>query len=330
MTCKALCEALARRLQGSALLHAAGLVCVAALVAFATPVRAQSASLPSVQVAPGVWALVGPLDGPSAENHALNATYGVIATPAGTVLVDSGASAQGAALLEQAARALTGQPVRWVINTGSQHHRWLGNDYFHQQGAQIVAHARTVQTQRALAGDQTAQLRNLLGARLDGTKPRHAEVPAQGARVELNLGGRAIELLDLGDAHFPGDAVVWLPQDKIALTGDLVYVERLLSLVPQSNGASWLAAFERLAALGPARLVPGHGGPTTLAVASVQTRDYLRFVVEGVKRHAKEMSGVEAALAELGAAPAFAKLANFSQLHRPNVNRAYLRAEAGD
>ena len=330
MTCRALGTALARRLQGSALLHATALVCVAALVAFPIPVRAQSALVPSVVVAPGVWALVGPLDGPSADNHALNATYGVIATGEGTILVDSGASAQGAALLDQAARAATGQPVRWVINTGSQHHRWLGNDYFRRQGAQIIAHARTAQTQRALAADQKAQLQELLGARFDGTKAAQADTPLQGARSELKLGGVRVELLDLGDAHFPGDTVVWLPDRKIALTGDLVYVERLLSLTPQSNGPSWLAAFERLVAMAPAHVVPGHGGPTTMAIGRAQTGEYLRYVVEGVKRHAKEMAGVEAALAELGQAPAFAKLANFEQLHRPNVNRAYLRAETGD
>ena len=67
-----------------------------------------------------------------------------------------------------------------------------------------------------------------------------------------------------------------------------------------------------------------------MATAQAQTGAYLRFVVEGVKRHAREMAGVEAALAELGPAPDFAHLANFEQLHRMNINRAYLRAEAGD
>ena len=42
------------------------------------------------------------------------------------------------------------------------------------------------------------------------------------------------------------------------------------------------------------------------------------------------MAGVEAAVAELREAPAFAELANFDQLHRPNINQAYLRAEARD
>jgi len=306
------------------------LVALAWLLSLALPALAQSTALRAEAVAPGVWALVGPLAGPSRDNHALNATYGVLATPQGTILIDSGASAQGARLLAGMAQQLTGQPVRWVINTGSQHHRWLGNAELHQSGAQIIAHRRTVQTQRAGAAAQIGELTALLGDRFAGTEALHAERLLDGARSELTLGGVRIDVLDLGDAHFPGDVTVWLPASRIAFSGDLVYVERLLSLAPASNGRSWLAAFERLAALAPARIVPGHGAPTDVATAQAQTGDYLRLVVNGVVRHAKEMAGVEAALAELGAAPAFAHLANFAQLHRANVNRAYLRAEAGD
>ena len=316
----------------SNLVRAVGLVALALLLAYAMPAPAQTqpAVLRAAVVAPGVWALVGPLGGPSLDNQALNASYGVVATPAGTILIDSGASAQGAQLLAGMARQLTGLPVRWVINTGSQRHRWLGNDHLRVAGAQVIAHTRTVQTQRAMAPDQTTELQALLGERFAGTRPGHADRVVEGARTELSLGGVRVELLYLGDAHLPGDTVVWLPAGKIAFSGDLVYVERLLSLAAQSNGPSWLAAFERLAALAPAQVVPGHGGPTDMASAQAQTGAYLRFVVDGVKRHAKEMTGVEAAVAELGMAPPFAQLANFVPLHRANINRAYLRAEVGD
>jgi glyoxylase-like metal-dependent hydrolase (beta-lactamase superfamily II) len=306
------------------------LVMVAWVLAQALPASAQPALLRAAAVAPGVWALVGPISGPSRDNHALNATYGVVATPEGTILIDSGASAQGAKLLAAMAQQLTGQPLRWVINTGSQHHRWLGNDQLRQGGAQVIAHRRTVQTQGAGAAAQMVELKAMLGDRLDDTRPFHAERLVDGARSELNLGGQRIEMLDFGDAHFPGDTVVWLPALGVAFTGDLVYVERLLSLAPASNGPSWLAAFERLVSLAPAHVVPGHGGPTNLSTAQAQTGAYLRFVINGVARHARDMAGVEAALAELGDAPAFAGLANYAQLHRSNVNRAYLRAEAGN
>ena len=306
------------------------LVVLACMLSQALPAAAQPAPLRADVVAPGIWALVGPIGGPTRDNHALNATYGVVATDEGTILIDSGASVQGAKLLGAMAQQLTGKPVRWVINTGSQHHRWLGNDHLQKAGAQVIAHQRTVQSQRAGAAAQMAELQSVLGDRLEGTRPLYADRLLDGARSALSLGGQRIEMLDLGDAHFPGDTVVWLPAAGVAFTGDLVYVERLLSLAPASNGPSWLAAFERFVALSPVHVVPGHGGPTNMATAQAQTGAYLRFVVNGVARHAREMAGVEAALAELGDAPAFAQLANFAQLHRSNVNRAYLRAEVGN
>ena len=313
----------------SDLLRAVALVLLALLLAQALPVQAQA--LPrEVAVAPGVWALVGSIGGPTRDNQALNATYGVVATPEGTILIDSGASVQGAKLLAGLAQQLTGQPVRWVINTGSQHHRWFGNEALRKSGAQVIAHARTVQTQRSLASAQTAELQTLLGDRFEGTLPAQAERVLSAARSELTLGGVRLEVLDLGDAHFPGDAVVWLPASRTVFAGDVVYAERLLSLAPLSNGPSWLQAFDRLMALGPAQIVPGHGAPTSVDVAQAQTGAYLRFITVGVARHAREMAGVEAALAELGNAPAFAALANYEQLHRVNVNRAYLRAEAAN
>lgn len=45
----------------------------------------------------------------------------------------------GAQRLEKAIAEVTDKPVKWVINTGSQDHRWLGNDYFASKGAEIIA-----------------------------------------------------------------------------------------------------------------------------------------------------------------------------------------------
>ena len=67
-----------------------------------------------------VYAIVGPLGQRSMANAGLNANYGFIVTEQGVILIDSGASAHGAALLEKAIAQVTPQPVRWVLNTGSQ------------------------------------------------------------------------------------------------------------------------------------------------------------------------------------------------------------------
>lgn len=301
---------------------------IIAFVALTTTASATEFRLEPDTIGNGIHALIGPTTDRTYENHGLNANFGVIDTPQGTILIDSGASALGAALLAKQAEALTGQPVRWVINTGAQDHRWLGNAHFIALGAEVIAHGRSIATQGAEVQAQLERLRPTLLERLDGTEPAHANRVVNDAHTELTLGGRRVVVKYLADAHFPGDVVVWLPDDGVLFAGDHVYTDRLLSIRRFSNTSNWLLAFEQIWALAPDIIVPGHGRVTTLTGARAATGDYLAFVVEGINRLADDMAGVEAALEELGVAPQFAHLENFEALHRQNIIQAYLQAES--
>lgn len=299
-----------------------------ALMLFAQTLRAEAVFTVDA-LGNGVFALIGQTGGRLYENHGLNANYGVIDTAAGTILIDAGASAVAARVLEMEARKLTGKPVKWVINTGAQDHRWLGNAYFAAQGAQIIALQRTATTQTRLGKGQIEALGRDLKEQMEGTAPAPAAQPLAGDTQTLTLGGRTLELRYFDHAHFAGDAVVWLPQEKILFSGDHIYVDRLLGILPESNAETWLKAFRQAIALQPQRIVPGHGRVCDVAQAQRETGDYLAFLVDGGRKLAEEMAGVDAAVAALQDAPAFAGLKNFADLHRGNVNRAYLRFEAG-
>jgi len=298
-----------------------------ALLIFTQSVRAE-AVLTAESLGNGVFALIGPTGGRLHENFGLNANYGVIDTPEGSILIDSGASTVAAKLLEAEARKLTGKPVKWVINTGVQDHRWLGNGYFAALGAQIIALQRTATTQARLGKGQIESLLPELKEQMNGTVPTTAAKPLAGDTQTLTLGGRTLELRYFADAHFAGDAVVWLPKEKILFAGDHIYVDRLLGILPESNAETWLQAFKQAIALQPARIVPGHGRVCDIAQAQRETGDYLAFVVDGTKKFAEDMAGVDAAVSAMKEAPAFKHLRNFDDLHRGNVNRAYLRLEA--
>lgn len=301
---------------------------VAGLLSAASIAGASGEVLEIRPVGPGVFALIGSTGPRSFENHALNANFGVIATPEGSILIDSGASTAGAKLLEAMAQTVAGTKVRWVINTGSQDHRWLGNAHFIAAGAEVIALSRTVATQQANATGQLDSLKAVLKERLAGTRPETATRVREGDAVSLTLGGRRLEIRYLGDAHFPGDAVVWLPDERILFAGDHVYVDRILGILPQSNASTWLVAFDRIKGLGPKTIVPGHGSVADLAKAQADTGDYLAFIVGGVARYAEDLAGVDRAIAALEDAPQFSRLANFEALHRANVSRAYLRLES--
>ena len=120
-----------------------------------------------------VYAIIGPLGQRSMANAGLNANYGFVVTDKGVILIDSGASAHSAAMLGKAISQVTAKPVRWVFNTGSQDHRWLGNEYFARKEAQIQALAETVQTQKMHGEQQIAGLTRFVGDQMKGTQAQH-------------------------------------------------------------------------------------------------------------------------------------------------------------
>jgi glyoxylase-like metal-dependent hydrolase (beta-lactamase superfamily II) len=290
------------------------------------PVRADYQPV-AEHVIDNVYAIIGPLGQRSAENDGLNANYGFIVTSEGVILIDSGASRLGAEKLADAIRAVTDQPVRWVINTGGQDHRWLGNDWFAAQGAEVMALARTAATQAQYGPSQVAGLERFLGERLEGTRTSPATRTLTGDTVTLELGGETLELA-YTDAHFPGDARVWLPGHGVVFTGDLVYLDRLLAVLPASSVRNSQKAFHALEQLQPPHIVPGHGRVCDLSQAKRETGDYYDFLIDKIGAAAQEMEPMDATLDRYAKLPQFEHLANYDSLHRANMNRAFLEFEA--
>ena len=235
------------------------------------------------QLADNVYAIVGELGNRSIDNLGNNATFGFVVTKTGVVLIDSGAGYQGAQALQTLIRTVTDKPITHVINSGGQDHRWMGNDYFKQEGATIIASARAVEDQKARTRDQFSRLASLIGSEaIEMTRPVYAD-KTFAQELTLRVGGITFEIRHPGQAHTPGDSFIWLPGEKIMFTGDIVYTERMLSIGDYSASKSWVESFRTMAAFKPRVVVPGHGSPTTLDKARADTLDYLVFLRETVR-----------------------------------------------
>jgi glyoxylase-like metal-dependent hydrolase (beta-lactamase superfamily II) len=100
-------------------------------------------------------------------------------------------------------------------------------------------------------------------------------------RLTLWLGKLQVEIMQLGRGHTKGDTVVWLPQEKILFSGDLVEY----GATPYTGDAyltDWPATLDAIAALKPVKLVPGRG-------ASLQTPDAVRAGLDGTRAFITEM-----------------------------------------
>ena len=233
-----------------------GLMALALLLACGT---ALAVEVRFQRVADGVYAHVGDTGARTADNEGLNANIGLVVTPAGAVLIDSGATFQSARQIHAAVKAVTSQPVKWVFNTGGQDHRWLGNGYFAGQGAELIAHAAGRPDMMNRGNDHLQALTATLGAKADGTVPTLPTRLLAGNDERLELGGVVFEFKYRGGAHTPGDTMVWLPQKNVLFAGDVVYVDRMLGVLPVSNTKSWLDTLSVIEPLNPQVLVPGHG-----------------------------------------------------------------------
>ncbi|MGH8799784.1 MAG: MBL fold metallo-hydrolase [Casimicrobiaceae bacterium] len=100
-------------------------------------------------------------------------------------------------------------------------------------------------------------------------------------RISLWLGKLQVEIMQLGRGHTKGDTVVWLPQERILFSGDLVEYQT----TPYTGDAylgDWPATLDAIAALRPAKLVPGRG-------ASLQTEAAVAAGLAGTRAFITEM-----------------------------------------
>ena len=291
-----------------------------------TPFTSLAYTPTATKVINNIYAIVGPLDQRSEENDGLNNNLGFLVTNEGVILIDSGASRMGAQRIEKAIHQITPKPIKWVINTGSQDHRWLGNDYFSSKGAQIIALKRTAETQSQYAKQQLSSLKQFLGERLAGTKPLSAQTTLDGDDITIQLGGEALTL-HYTDAHYPGDAWVWLPKHRVMFTGDLIYVDRVLTVLPWSSIQNGHKAFKAMERLKPEYIVPGHGRVCDIDKARRDSGDYYDFLVETIGNAAQEMENMDEVLDRNTRVPAFQHLKHFDSIHRTNMNRTFLEFE---
>ncbi len=145
----------------------------------------------------------------------------------------------------------------------------------------------------------------------------------------LDVGGVRVDLLYVGPAHTAGDVAVWLPDDGVVFTGDVLF-RRCAPIGWEGTFERWIRSLERIAALpGVHTLVPGHG-PLCGPDGALELRDYLVFARE----HARDCFQRGLSLEEAARTIVLGPYANWVEADRIvfQLDRAYreLRGEAWD
>jgi glyoxylase-like metal-dependent hydrolase (beta-lactamase superfamily II) len=219
----------------------------------------------------------------------------VIVSSDGVLVFDSNGTPAAAASVIAEIRRITRQPVRYVVNSHWHWDHWYGNESYQQAypDVRIISHERTRQMMMgpALAfnrpgvEDQLPAYIKSLELKVASADPASAGLPrlqhlldedrfflTQKANthhtfpnvtftgeLDLYMGERHIRVMHHDRAVTPGDAFLYLPREKILITGDLLVnpISFALSCYP----TGWLRTLEKLNALEVSMIIPGHGEP---------------------------------------------------------------------
>ena len=307
---------------------ALGLALMSAVGAASGTAAPEDYPMQAVRVTDRVYAILTPTrELPNPENRGWNSNSAFVVTDEGVLLFDTGSSTTIGRALRQAIAGVTDQPVRWIINSHAHGDHWLGNAAFSDTVQAIYASTAVADRVRSDGKDWVANFARMTGGATGDSTVMPPDHPVD-ARTELRLGGSRFVLFPSNDSHSPGDLVLWLPEQRILIPGDVVYSDRM----PSTNHArldNWIAMLDEFLALEPVAVIPGHGGLTD-GTGVERLRDLLQTLRTAVLRGIEEGLSDYEMLRHVNAA-----LAPFKRHYpglegklRRDISHVYLQLEA--
>ena len=300
---------------------------ISILFLFSITSQANTKILPAPQkLSKHVYAWIGPLDGPTKENHGYRMNLVFVVGAKSVAVIDTGYTEAMAKEMLTHIRTITDKPVKYAINTNSQPHRFMGNPVFRQAGAAIIATAKSAERMEAGSSNFAGAIERILELSEGSVKFPKAPDQIISKETQLDLGGVTIEIKNYGAAHTPASLVVAIPADKIIIASDVLYAQRLLAISRHSNIKSWITVFDKLKKYSDVTFIPGHGQPGPIKNFDFPTRSYLNLLLTYMDKMVDQGIDVQDAINNLDQS-LYSKLANFETLARRNASWAYLERE---
>lgn len=264
----------------------------------------------------------------STRNQGFMSNAGFVITPAGVVVFDTLGSPSLAQAMVERIQVLTKLPIKRVIVSHYHADHYYGIQVFKDLGAEIWAH----EAGKGVIGSEAAKLRyeqrkDILGTWINDNTQRFPQPDLWLAGdTDFELGGMHFRIRHVGPAHSDEDLVLFVEEDAVLFTGDLVFKGRV-PFVGEANSKRWLETLDTLIALHPKILVPGHGGASDTPMQDLTfTRDYLHYLRAEMGRAVEALTPFEEAYAATDWSR-YQTMPAFPEANRPNAYNTYILME---
>jgi cyclase len=292
------------------------------------PLNPNGARLETKELAPGIYGLLS--SKPPVDNS------GFVVGDRGVLVIDAHINGAMAGQIQAAVRQVTNKPTLYVVNTNYHGDHTFGNFAFPKETL-IVAQQKTAEIMRDFEKEK-----QFLLPYVDNDRTVYSDVQLRrpdlilDEYLELDLGGRVVELHHLGHGNTPGDTVVYVPEARVAWTGNLIVGEGNIPFLIEGGAGEYLETIAKFThTLEVGTIIPGHGLLTSGQSLS-RYLSYLSELIESMRRAIRAGQNLEEAIAATPLGPKYAQdtagsdspmVAQFAAfragLHRWNVWRTY-------
>lgn len=236
-----------------------------------------------------------------------------IVTDEGVIATDP-INAKAAATLMKEIRKVTDKPIQYVIYSHEHWDHVSGGRVLKDAGAKFISHA-----------NRAAEFKRTPNANVVMPDETYT-----GARHDMKLGGRTVELHHFGRSHGNCMTVMRLPREKLLFIVDIVTPKRVAFRgMPDFYPHDWVRTLREIEKkLDFERVIPGHGPPVVPASAVREQREYLEDLMAAVLEARKKTLNL-AKVQQMVKLPKYEKWAFYKQWQPMNVERIYLLYHMG-
>lgn len=307
-------------------------------------------------LAEGVYCAVARMGGPGGSNAA------VVVNDDSVLVVDTHIRPSAAREVIGGIARITPLPVRFVVNTHFHNDHTQGNQSYLEAFPKGIEYISHVNTRRDIVGkaiprvreemaripedvrntklrleaaqDDSDKLRlkaelNDIESYLDELRGVHITLPTITFDSSLILAGpRPIELHNFGRGHTSGDVVVFLPHERVLVTGDL-FLGPYIPYSADSYPSEWITALKKTSQLDFDQVALGHTPVVRGEQARAQMERLIAFMEDSVS-HARDMvkagKSLQAVIAAIDVSRYKDQFANWPTHGEPFIGRAYAEA----
>lgn len=277
------------------------------------------------ELSPGVYALLA--DKTNRDN------CGFVVGKKGVLVIDAHISVGMAHQIQEAVRRVTDKPILYLVNSNYHGDHTFGNCAF-PTGTLIVQHRRTAELVPYMEEEKAFTLPCLDNDPkvLEGVELRMPDLIFDDY-LRLDLGGRMVEVHYFGPANTVGDTITYVPEAKVAWTGNMTGGNLIITL--ESDAPTYMNSICRFAqALEIETLVPSHNPPSTGALLG-RYLNYLSDMNNAVMKAVsagwtlKETQKRVVLNAPFAPAPDDPRASFYRDLHSFNVQKTYQALTTG-